>query len=180
MNNITIVINDGNYRKKKDFIRYTIPEGENYTTENPPTRVKTREYAFQVCFDSSAIYTLPAADQHDINKVTGFSDNQSLHQRFSARFGWRWSEDALRLFAYVYNNGERQEQQLSIIEIGQVYTCKISVKTGQYIFHIKELDIEVAMPRAATTKQAMGYRLYPYFGGNNPAPHDVRIWLKYL
>jgi len=164
--------------KNKNFEKYTIPEGEHYADKQ--RKIETSNYRFQVHFDNSAIYTLPDVDQHDINKLTGFSDNRSHHQRFSARFGWRYSDNALRLFAYVYNNSNWIEQELSEIEINQTYTCGIKVKGDYYIFYIEELQIEVMMPRAATTDNAIGYKLYPYFGGNNVAPHDIKIWLKYL
>jgi hypothetical protein len=181
MKNKRITINvrcKKNKNKNKDFKEYVIPEGRHYSERL--IRVETNEYKFKVRFDSSAIYTLPSQDQHDINKLTGFSDNNSHHQQFSARFGWRYSDNALRLFAYVYNDGEWSEKELSIIEIDTVYTCGIVVNNVDYLFYIKELSILTGMPRAATTNKAIGYKLYPYFGGNNVAPHDIRIWIKYL
>jgi hypothetical protein len=27
---------------------------------------------------------------------------------------------------------------------------------------------------------AEGYKLWPYFGGNETAPHDIYIWMKWL
>jgi hypothetical protein len=32
----------------------------------------------------------------------------------------------------------------------------------------------------AITTKAKGYQLYPYFGGNELAPHDMHIWIKDL
>jgi hypothetical protein len=34
------------------------------------------------------------------------------------------------------------------------------------------------MPRKSTTIKAVGYKLYPYFGGDELAPHPVSIWIK--
>jgi hypothetical protein len=34
------------------------------------------------------------------------------------------------------------------------------------------------MPRAAATVKAKGYRLYPYFGGDETAPHDITISIR--
>lgn len=162
------------------FTKYVIPKGSNYATSNPYTPLNITSYRFQAFFDSSAIYTLPAADQHDINKLSGFSDNGSLHQQFSARFGWRWSDQRLRLFGYVYNNGSMIEKEIAAVDIGKVYTCSIKFTASEYIFTIEELNAQAKLPRAAKTSSAKGYKLYPYFGGNNPAPHEVRIWLKNL
>jgi hypothetical protein len=166
--------------KLEDFVEYVIPKGDQSATNNPVTAVDVREWRFQVYFDSSAIYTIPGADQYDINKLSGFADNKSLHTAYSARFGWRWSDSRLRLFGFVHNAGEIQFKEISAIDIGKIYTCKIRVKEEQYIFTIEELTKTIALPRAATTPTAEGYMLYPYFGGNQVAPHEMRIWVKYL
>jgi hypothetical protein len=34
------------------------------------------------------------------------------------------------------------------------------------------------MPRLASTRKAKGYQLYPYFGGDEVAPHLINIWVK--
>jgi hypothetical protein len=162
------------------FIKYTIPKGQQYATSNSFVSLNISEWRVKVYFDSSAIYTLPGKDQFDINKLTGFADNAGLHQQYSARFGWRWSDNRLRLFAYVHNSGQIQEKEISAVDIGKIYTCSIKVTGAQYIFTVEELKTTVTMPRAATTLTAEGYRLYPYFGGNNTAPHEIRIWIKYL
>jgi hypothetical protein len=36
------------------------------------------------------------------------------------------------------------------------------------------------MSRTAATEKAKGYRLYPYFGGDELAPHQINIWIKNL
>jgi hypothetical protein len=38
--------------------------------------------------------------------------------------------------------------------------------------------ITTQLPRLATTEKAKGYQLYPYFGGDEAAPHQVNIWIK--
>ena len=161
------------------FTEYIIPAGAQYSNNEGTVAVKTTEYKFEVYFDSSAIYTLPAADQHDINKLSGFADNAAIHLQYSARFGWRWSDTRLRLFGFVHNAGVIQEKEIGAIEIGRIYSCSIKVNGNTYVFNVDGLG-SVTLPRAATTAAAEGYRLYPYFGGNNTAPHEIRLWLKYL
>ena len=88
-----------------------------------------------VKFDSSAIYnTSDPSNQYDINKLYGFSDNDSAHHLYSARFGWRWSDNALRIFAYVYNSGVRTSEELGTIQPGTENNCSIKVTDGHYIF----------------------------------------------
>lgn len=134
-------------------------------------------FYFTVRFDSSCIYqTRVPENQWDINKLYGFSDNNALHHQYSARFGWRWSEGALRLFAYTYNNGVRDSKEIGVVPIGKEIDCAIALTGGTYVFSAGENS--VTMARQSTTTTIKGYKLYPYFGGDEVAPHDVRIWIK--
>lgn len=156
---------------------YIIRQGHHYCDDNIYTEIETAELKFSVIFDSSAIYqTIDPENQKDINKLFGFSDNESQHHLFSARFGWRWSNDSLRLFAYVYNNGELLYEEIQTLLIGVEYNCSINVTAKNYLFSLN--DKTVTIPRAGLTLKAKGFKLYPYFGGDEPAPHDIRIWIK--
>lgn len=156
---------------------FTIKKGNHYCDNNIYTEIETAELKFSVVFDSSAIYQTTALEnQEDINKLFGFSDNESQHHLFSARFGWRWSNDSLRLFTYVYNNAELMYEEIGTIEIGTEYDCSIAVTDSTYKFRLN--DYEVLMPRTSTTLLVKGFKLYPYFGGDERAPHDIRIRIK--
>lgn len=159
------------------FVQYVIPKGGHYANGNDYREVETACLKFTVRFDSSGIYkTADPQNQWDINKLYGFSDNGAAHHLYSARIGWRWSEGALRLFAYVYNNSARQEKEIGVVPIGKEVPCSISVSNGVYVFTVGEKS--ETLPRLSTTPLAKGYRLYPYFGGDETAPHDVRIWIR--
>jgi hypothetical protein len=159
------------------FTDYMIRRGEHSVDHSDFSNQQYSRQAFSVKFDSTAIYqTQDPANQYDINKLYGFADNGAHHQQFSARFGWRWSDNALRLFAYVYNNGERIEEELSAISIGETYHCAIAVEGDKYIFSVN--GVTKPVHRSSTTPTSNGYRLYPYFGGDEVAPHDIHIWLK--
>ena len=159
------------------FTKYTIPKGGHYCDKSNYTPVELSELRFRVRFDSTAIYQTTTTDnQWDINKLYGFSDNGSDHHQFSARFGWNWSEGALRLHAYVYNHGARESKELCAIPIGKEMECSIKVAQGAYLFTVGELT--TTMLRQSGAPQAKGYQLYPYFGGDEPAPHDIRIWIR--
>jgi hypothetical protein len=161
----------------ESFVRYLIPQGAHYATTNDYKATDYRTLKFTVRFDSSCIYkTVLAQNQWDINKLYGFADNGALHHQYSARFGWRWSEGALRLFAYTYNNGERASKELCTIGIGKDVRCAITANGEEYIFSVD--DKTTKMPRHSSTSSARGYQLYPYFGGDETAPHEVRIWIR--
>jgi hypothetical protein len=159
------------------FTDYVIRRGEHSTDHSDFSNHKYSRQEFLVKFDSSAIYqTIDPANQYDINKLYGFADNNAHHQQFSARFGWRWSDGALRLFAYVYNTGERIEEEITTINIGETYRCRISIEGNRYVFSVN--GIEKSVPRASASTQSDGYLLYPYFGGDEVAPHDIHIYIK--
>ena len=155
-------------------VPYIIKKGEHYAVPTSYRLVAFDELRFLVQFDSSAIYqTESAENQYDINKLYGFSDNNSDHHLYSARFGWRWSDGALRLFAYVYNDGEVARRELAPVPIGVSLECRILVSGNQYIFYYG--DNWASMPRESSTPVAQGYMLHPYFGGDETALHDITI-----
>ena len=163
-----------------DFTLYTIPKGQHFATSNFFQSVDTDALQFMVRFDSSAIYqSIAVENQHDINKLYGFSDNGAAHHQFSARFGWSWTDGQLWLYAYVYNNGERTDVKLCAIPMNQQIRCAILAKEGLYEFWI-DGEKKSVVPRKATTFTARGYLVYPYFGGDETAPHDVHIWIRNL
>ena len=161
------------------FIKYTIKKGENYSDASSYAATSYSELNFIAKFDSSAIYSnVIAENQYDINKLYGFADNNSTHQQFSARIGWRWSDKALRLFGYVYNDGIRSSKELGIVAIGTENSCSIKVNAKTYVFSLNgKID---SLSRTSTTAKAIGYKLYPYFGGDETAPHMINIWIKEL
>lgn len=159
------------------FQLHRIPQGQHSSDQSVFVQTVYDELKFTVKFDSTAVYktTIPE-NQYDINKLYGFSDNNAQHQEFSARIGWRWSEGALRLFGYIYNNGIRSSGELTTIRIGDEHNCSIKITPGNYIFTIN--GVSKTMPRSSTDSNAKGYKLFPYFGGDETAPHDIRIWIK--
>ena len=164
---------------KKEYILYTIAAGEQFCDINFHQPIKYNEVKFKVRFDSSCIYqTLDPKNQLDINKLYGFSDNNTHHHEFSARFGWRWSNDSLRVFAYTYNNSIRNSKELGTIAIGAEHACSIKVTKDSYLFTLNGKS--QAMPRKSSTAEAEGYKLYPYFGGDELAPHKITIYIEDL
>jgi hypothetical protein len=161
------------------FTKYTIRAGQQYCDENRFSTTSYSELKFIAKFDSTAIYScINPENQLDINKLYGFADNNSTHQQYSARFGWRWSDNALRLFAYVYNAGVRSSKELGTVAIGSENNCSIKVTQGNYVFTLN--GVVDSLPRSATSVKAGGYKLYPYFGGDETAPHNIYIWIKEL
>lgn len=161
------------------FVLYTIEQGLHYSDQAPNIAVNYTEQKFLVQFDSSAIYTtIDPNNQGDINKLYGFADNSKLHFEFSARFGWRWFNNRLELLAYVYNNGIQTNRLIGAVPLGVPNQCSIKVSGSNYVFTLN--GTTVTMNRSSTTPKGSGYKLYPFFGGDEPAPHKITIKIKEL
>lgn len=131
-----------------------------------------------VMFDESAQYTLEvASDQADINKLTGFSDCTQHHQSESARIGWRWFNDELQLLAYTYREGNLSFQLMGAVPLNT--EINLSIRMTEDIYQYSGTGLQsVIMDRTSDCESGENYWLWPYFGGDQPAPHEVTIRLK--
>ncbi|HEX3165543.1 MAG TPA: hypothetical protein VHQ93_04735 [Chitinophagaceae bacterium] len=164
--------------KPPSYSSFTIREGQHYCDQNSVKSVRTSEMKFMVKFDSSAIYqTVIPGNQYDINKLWGFTEGIN-NQYNSARIGWSWNNDALRLYGYVYANGVRHYQEITPVTIGSDITCSIKLSGNTYLFTVN--GISVSLPRGPSATQASGYQQYPYFGGDETAPHLITIMIRSL
>jgi hypothetical protein len=137
--------------------------------------------AFQVKFTQTCQYSLPEEDQKDINKLFGFSTG--MHHNNSARFGWCYDPNIrkINLYAYCYIDGKRKSKFITSVEIGQNYQLYIHDLGTSYEFVVDEKYTPIATTKIRkSAKRGFGYKLWPFFGGNNPAPHDIIILMKRL
>lgn len=161
------------------FKTYTIQKGEHYCDE---TRLKqvtiTNGISFNVRFDSSAIYkTTNPANQEDINKLWGFSEGND-HHLHSARIGWAYTRNALRLYGYVYADSIRHFKEIKTIGLGEIVKCQIKITADGY--ELTAGSSSVSLPRAPKGTSFKGYQLYPYFGGDETAPYRIKIEIQEL
>ena len=160
------------------YSTFTIQKGAHYCDQNPVKSITTSEMKFMVKFDSSAIYqTELPENQYAVNKLWGFSEGTDYHNN-SARIGWSWTDNALRLYGYVYFNGALYYQEITSVTIGTEISCSIKLATESYQFIVN--DVSLSLPRGTSGSQANGFQQYPYFGGNETAPHLITILIKSL
>lgn len=158
------------------FDVYRIAEGRHSSS----SKIRSFTHSilnFDVRFDSTAIYDI-GADQSDINKLYGFNDcsNENVHYN-SARFGWRWMNDSLDLFSYVYLDGDLLKNKIKNIAIDDVYNCQIEIRDSVYLFSVENIILDT-VPRGCSSLDVSRKYLYPYFGGNMPSPHEIVILIK--
>jgi hypothetical protein len=159
-------------------VHYFIKKGSHDSNQPLSLKENISILKFQAKFDSSAIYTsLTTNNQADINKLYGLSDCNSLHQVNSARFGWRWYNSRLEILAYTYTNKVRDFKLLGVASVNAYHDYKIEFTSTSYVFSFNGKT--VTLPRNCSGN-VNGYKLYPYFGGDEVAPHDASIWIKDL
>ncbi len=173
----TGAINETEEQAAPEIKKYVIRQGEQHAVMSfRETAVNTLQ--FKVLFDSSAIYqTLDPENQGDINKLYGVSDCGSYHHTNSARFGWRWYEGQLQIWAYTYMNGQRKPSFVDTVALNKFYTYEIQFSDDKYTFLLNDKKVE--LPRSCSGT-ATGYKLFPYFGGDEKAPHEISIWIEEL
>ena len=159
------------------FTTYTIQAGNHSCDQNVYKSVSGTTMSFVAKFDSSCIYTsLDPVNQWDINKLWGFNESL-LSTANSARVGWNWRDGALRLRPYTHVKGvASMDPPEVVVPIGAEIPCSITVQGSSYIFNIN--GSVFTMARGLSTTKYSGYQLYPYFGGDEVAPHLITIQIK--
>lgn len=139
---------------------------------------------YEVIFDDSCRYDLGSIDQEDTNKLFGWS--YGLHHNNSVRVGWRYNKesDDIELLLYIYEDGKRdiiELEQLNI-PIGEKWYLSLASNSYGVSLDVRHKNDETVYGRAYSInrvfKPKWGYNLGLWFGGNNSAPKDMRIWLK--
>lgn len=162
---------------------YLIKKGDHTSTIenslNPKglRTLKSESMNLTVRFDESARYTISKRNQADINKLFGFADCNSLHHENSARFGWTYNgtTDQVDIFVYVYQQGKRIYDQIGSMDIGESRDLSIHLEGDQYRFWFG--DETKTVKRGTDCNMGVYYLLYPYFGGDEAAPQDIRVYI---
>jgi len=160
------------------FRVYTIPAGEHSSGSfiNHPVNSKIE---FKFMLDESAIYeTEIAENQHDVNKIYGMSDFGVRHQKYSIRLGWRYLNNELELCWLRHEEGRHSAATIRTIDTDVIYNATIDIKTFYYVIVIDNDTTLVRRRPEGNWGLLRRYYLYPYFGGNEYAPHDITIKIK--
>ena len=164
-------------------MKITIKKGSHYTYSvnrflNFFTRKKSLEYS--VVFDASCRYaTKHSSNQWDINKLFGFTDGLRTVHEESARFGWRYVPglNLIELYSYCYINGMVYKELLVYAGIHQEVVLRVDKEEYDYVFYVGGKRKGV-WPRANPANHDISFMCWPYFGGDETAPHDITITLN--
>lgn len=138
-------------------------------------------FSWVVKFNESCRYDLQNDDQFDTNKLIGIGYLPG-HHKDSARFGWRYWTDRkeIELSAYCYVNGRRVIQHIGFCKVNKWYRIELFATRWAYHFSLAHTD---QTPIGETEvkhnhNRKLQYRLGTFFGGNQVAPHDIKIQLE--
>lgn len=130
----------------------------------------------EVRFNSNCVYNLNSADQEDTNKLFGIGYLWSPHTD-SARFGWLYKDGQIQINAYLYISGRRVIEKICSVPLQVSFIYTMTIGGGFYSLMVQEVS-GVILGRKDylfTHNNKIAYPMGVYFGGNQPAPHDMTI-----
>jgi len=151
---------------------YVIKAGEHYATPRTTEQTGNR-ISFTFYVDDSWYYTCA----HDVgwSKLLGLSNSLSPHWN-SARLAWRCRQDStIVLAAYFYLNKIRYIYEFGAVDVGWHYG---EVYFSGERYHVRLNDRTITHPYKWGKVSGNQYLCHPYFGGDKPAPHDVKFYIN--
>jgi hypothetical protein len=162
---------------------FRIPKGKHYSRPwHFGIYWRKTSFAWVVKFDESCMYDLGDDDQFDTNKLCGVG-YLPHHHKESARFGWRYDTklQQVELLAYCYVGGKRKIESVCFCDIGKEYHIILNVTSICYHLHAYERYSTTCLGMVTVGhdhNKKLGYRLGLYFGGNQVAPHEIKVAIK--
>ena len=164
--------------KKTDengYTVYKIKKG-NHRSVYRYNRLSENKFDLECIFDETAIYTSEdPMNQYDINKLWGVSDCGKHHMKNSIRFGWRWLNDSLEILWFKHEEGDFTYDKIASIELNENIFLSLNITEDEYELSVNGVTKTTTRPCSKDHKR---YKLYPYFGGDEVAPHDITIRIK--
>lgn len=145
---------------------------------------KRKVFNYNLMFTSFCYYTEKDLKNkinfRDINKAVGVGSLFHFHHNESVRFGWRPSltKNYISLFVYGYVNGNRYYIFLEDFPVNKTIKATIDIKNYCVTVSSKDKDRVIDINKTKfkkLIKTPFLYKLYPYFGGDEKAPHDIII-----
>jgi hypothetical protein len=165
---------------------YTIDRGNHYS-DGPIDKLfgnnnRADSWEWEVIFEPSCIYSesdlLNPSNYLDVNKLIGFSDCDRHHSQYSCRVGWRASGDSIELLIYKRDDNNIEFKSLKKVYPDQIVNVTLDFKDTIYTSCIDGICDTLVRP--CPNWSGRKYSLFPFFGGQETAPHDIRIWIKLL
>jgi len=160
---------------------YKIKKGTHGPWYDWSLHLGMNSFKIKAKFTESCIYD-KIDREDDLNKLYGFSLGRHHHN--SVRIGWRPSrkfKNEIEIWSYLYINSERTYRLLKTVTIDEWHEYDVHWSKGLITIRITDpsrVD-NVYSFAAALPKTKVGYMLFPFFGGQAPAPHNMKLYIKH-
>jgi len=163
---------------------YTIDRGNHYS-DGPIDKLfgnnnRAISWEWEVIFEPSCIYSesdlFNRSNYLDVNKLIGFSDCDRHHSQYSCRIGWRASGDSIELLIYKRDDNNIAFKSLKKVYSDQLVNVTLNFKDTTYISCIDGICDTLVRP--CPDWSGRKYSLFPFFGGQETAPHKMKILIK--
>lgn len=135
-----------------------------------------------VSFGTSCLYE-PLDDENDTNKGFGFTYS-IFNDKNSLRWGWRPNasdDNIIQVCIYVHQDGEIIRSSYIDVLASMPYKFHLYMVDSEAWLEVKADDfIDTVSLKGLKLKPSFGYKNFPYFGGNAPAPNNMYIYAKEL
>jgi hypothetical protein len=164
---------------------YIIPQAKHSSGFHFRPHIGKRFLQYDVMFDKTSQYYHGDIDQYDINKLFGLSFG--YHHTNSIRFGWRSLGNLtskVEILGYCYVDGNRVQEDgnnlyVGMVDLNEYYTYRINAGEKNYVLTLfQKGQVVGSLELQHRDLPCWGYHLYPYFGGNRKALHDIRIHFR--
>ncbi len=178
------------HHELRKYNAYVIKKGKHYCSATWERLIICNRSSmfFRVMFSNGASYILQDKnDQKDINKLYGLGWGLRGPTYNSLRVGWRFDPvtNLVELFTYVHDaNRGFIYYALGKVSLLEEFEIRIYIDKGS------RHAVNVMLKRNDANKNTVNrhvfveripylkYRLFPYFGGNQTAPENIKIFIK--
>lgn len=155
------------------FTEYIIERNNHYCNGDHIQYLSTSNLYQEFMLDSSCLYD--KSYQTSWNKLTGFVSDLSSPKNNSVRVGWRPDGNGMfELSAYYHVNKKLTINKLYTISPNTIGWVECKWSEGYYIVNICGIIDSCKQDN----KPQIVFMNYPYFGGDNPAPKIMKVYLK--
>ncbi len=156
---------------------FLIKKGHHYSFHFPKLYFGfKKKFEIRIKLDDNCKYDFGDEGNFDVNKLWGVSFGH--HHKNSIRIGYRKSMSMtggkdFELCLYRYDRGFREIECLLLFDAQEV--VNLTLVLGRNTFGLWRDDSLVTRPLYSDFLGGLkfGYYLFPYFGGNGVAPHDM-------
>jgi hypothetical protein len=166
---------------------YLIKKGNHYASVSIFEKIGAigwnfKSLSMRFIFRSECWWAPPRnQDDNDLNKLAGIGFGTNHHKN-SVRLAWVpdfGNHGMINVYGYTYDE-KKEGQKLTMAFIKSVHvletnTGRIESSDGVYFLTVNDVTIQM---NNLNSDPGLYFKLFPYFGGNNTAPHNMTIELE--